>query len=622
MKLRNIIILIFIAVLLSACDMSLAQDVTPPPGAVQNVQAQPTGGPVFPAQAPDLQNGATIYAQECAPCHGDSGQGDGPMSAQLVSQNITVPALGTLEVAHAAKPADWFSTVTLGNMQKFMPPFANKLSDQERWDVVAYAFSLSSTSEQLNQGEQLFKENCADCPIELFTDQEKMAALSTDELVKLLAEGVEGLPALGETLSPDELQAVAIYLRTLTFGAPSLAAAPGSTTTTAVPSAQGTPGETQQAGSAPEATAATSTVGLVSGKVVSGSAGEVPSGTTVTLHGFEHSADPNVSPTEVVTQTAETDASGAYQFEDVDFPDGRIFLAEASYQGIAFQSGVVVSKAGATELSIPDIMVYENTTDSGGLVVEQLHLSFDMAVDGSVQVFELFTISNKSDKAYVFATDGTSLPFMPLPEGATNVGLEISQDSAPLLPTENDEFAIPPSDQFYSLIAYFNLPYDKSLDLKQPLALPVTSALVIVPEGIKVKSDQLTDEGLQQTQQGFNVQTYSASSLSAGSPFEVSLSGKVKSAASVDNRQVLLIGAGAFGLVLILAGVWMFFRDRGRQEDEDFDEGEESEDEFENTEEIMDAIIALDDLYRAKKIPDEAYQKRRAELKERLKELG
>jgi hypothetical protein len=36
----------------------------------------------------------------------------------------------------------------------------------------------------------------------------------------------------------------------------------------------------------------------------------------------------------------------------------------------------------------------------------------------------------------------------------------------------------------------------------------------------------------------------------------------------------------------------------------------------------MDAIIALDDLHRAKKIPDEAYHLRREELKERLKELS
>jgi hypothetical protein len=200
--------------------------------------------------------------------------------------------------------------------------------------------------------------------------------------------------------------------------------------------------------------------------------------------------------------------------------------------------------------------------------------------------------------------------------------LEISQDSAPLLPTDNDQFAIQPSEKYYSIIAFFNMPYDKSLELTQPLALPVSSALVIVPEGIKVKSDQLTDEGIQQTQQGFNVQTYSASGLSGGSPLEITLSGNVRSATVVDNRQTLLIGAGVFGVVLILAGVWMFLRDRGKPEDDEFEDGEENEDEFESAEEVMDAIIALDDLHRAKKIPEEAYQVRRGELKKRLQELA
>ena len=47
---------------------------------------------------------------------------------------------------------------------------------------------------------------------------------------------------------------------------------------------------------------------------------------------------------------------------------------------------------------------------------------------------------------------------------------------------------------------------------------------------------------------------------------------------------------------------------------------EDSGAEFETSEDVIDAIIALDDLHRSKKISDEAYQKRRAELKDILKE--
>jgi hypothetical protein len=77
-----------------------------------------------------------------------------------------------------------------------------------------------------------------------------------------------------------------------------------------------------------------------------------------------------------------------------------------------------------------------------------------------------------------------------------------------------------------------------------------------------------------------------------------------------------LIGVGAFGVVLILAGAWMFMRDRRKDKAEI---NEEEDDEFEDPESLMDAIIALDDLHRAGKLSDEAYQQRRNELKDALK---
>jgi hypothetical protein len=40
-----------------------------------------------------------------------------------------------------------------------------------------------------------------------------------------------------------------------------------------------------------------------------------------------------------------------------------------------------------------------------------------------------------------------------------------------------------------------------------------------------------------------------------------------------------------------------------------------------SAESLMDAIIALDDLYQAGQLPEEAYQKRRDEMKARLKDI-
>ncbi len=49
---------------------------------------------------------------------------------------------------------------------------------------------------------------------------------------------------------------------------------------------------------------------------------------------------------------------------------------------------------------------------------------------------------------------------------------------------------------------------------------------------------------------------------------------------------------------------------------------DESGPEFESTDEVLDAILALDDLRRAGKLPDEAYHKRRNELKDALRKLS
>jgi len=73
MKFR-ILVLSSLGLILTACNMTLAEDITPPPNYVP-----PTPVPtlvLYPLQAPNLAKGETIYIEKCAPCHGDSGLGD------------------------------------------------------------------------------------------------------------------------------------------------------------------------------------------------------------------------------------------------------------------------------------------------------------------------------------------------------------------------------------------------------------------------------------------------------------------------------------------------------------------------------------------------------------------
>lgn len=625
MKFRFAFIVAFasLALLLAACNFTLAEDVTPPPNYVPPTPAA-TLGPLFPAQKPGTENGALIFAEKCAACHGATGLGDGEQGIQL---GVPVPAFGLPEVARAASPAQWYAVVTQGRMDRFMPPFAS-LNDQERWDVVAYAMTLHMTKEELAAGKDLFESNCVNCPIDFFTDQATMSELSEVELARIVKEGNDQVPAFGADFSEDEVWSVAAYLRTLSFDTGAVVSAPASTATPeavtmteAAPTEAGTPEGTDPAPATSEATAvAQAEVGTVSGSIENKTGEDLPSNLTVTVRGYDHGADPSAGPQEVFSQDASVDENGRYTFENIEIPLNRIFLAEVNYDGMALQSGFAIVKEGDTAVSIPTITLYNKTEDTSQLVVDETRIFFEYGAD-SIQVFQVYSIRNPGDKTVIVSlNEKREIPFMKPPEGSSGVGYEPMQDSEPFQQTENG-FAIPPSEGSYGMIAFASLPKAKEFEFTQQVVLPVSSVTVFVPEGITVETAQSTDLGVQAIQD-FNFQIYELSSVGAGQTLKLAVSGTPKDSSTasapegVASNQNLLIGAGALGMALILAGAWMYLRDRNPAEEET---GEEEE-EFESSEDVIDAIIALDDLHRAKKISDEAYHKRRAELKDILRE--
>ncbi|MFN2119923.1 MAG: cytochrome c, partial [Anaerolineales bacterium] len=291
-RLGLVSVLLLAGVVLAGCNFTLAADITPPPDYVPPTP-MPTLGPLYPASAPDLADGAAIFAEKCLPCHGSTGLGDGPQSMQLP---VSVPGLGLPETARAASPADWFKTVTQGNMDRFMPPFGGSLTEQQRWDVVAYALSLHTTPDDISRGKALVQSDCPDCPAAL-DDQEKMAALSENDLISMIRNGTGQIPAFGKDYSDEEAYGAAEYLRSLTFsGTAQLAAA-------ATPAAGTAPAGTAEAtASSPTSVAATGApeVGQVTGSVELPTSGAA-TGLTVTLHGYDHAADGTSGPQEVLT---------------------------------------------------------------------------------------------------------------------------------------------------------------------------------------------------------------------------------------------------------------------------------------------------------------------------------
>jgi hypothetical protein len=80
----------------------------------------------------------------------------------------------------------------------------------------------------------------------------------------------------------------------------------------------------------------------------------------------------------------------------------------------------------------------------------------------------------------------------------------------------------------------------------------------------------------------------------------------------------------AFGVALILAGGWLYLRSRNGKADQDEQDHEEeslAQDGGEDVDTLLDAILALDDRYKAGELPKDAYLKRREELKESIENV-
>jgi len=634
----RLVSLIFLSFLLAGC-ISLAEDVTPPPGYVAPTPAPVLAMNVFPASAPDVNNGAAIYAEKCAACHGPTGQGDG---AQASALPVAVPPLGQAAYAYDKSPARWYAIVTQGNLQNFMPGFAS-LGDQERWDVVAYALSLGATAEQVQAGKTLYEVNCAEChgpdgqklTNANLANQERMAALSNQEIAVLSQKGIPpAMPAAN--LSDVDAAYLAAYARTLTFvSSGRVAAAPASTPQPA----PGTP-ESAPAESAVPAAEATPVEqrGTISGTIINGSGGEIPAGLKVTLHTFIHNLATQQF-TEGELREAVVSSQGTYQFSDLPLSSTDAYYVSVDYGGVIYESAAAIpSSDGLNEYSLP-ITIYETTTDTSSLAISTAHILLDYSQPGIIQVVEFFVFANMGNQAIVAAEMGQPVIEIPLPQGYQNLQFENGVLGERFLQTADgfgDTLPIPPTDSQgeYSIVFAFDMPYQadssplaglfggQKFELTQKFSIKTSALNLLVPQGVKAEGANFTDGGAQSMGNGFTFQLYRAGSLEAGQTFTAKISGSPTAANSTisqpsDSSRNLIIGIGAFGVILILAGAFFYWRDRQKEEDEG-DLAEEDDEEM-SEDDILDAIIALDDQLRAGNLSEEAYQERRAELKGMLR---
>ncbi|MES2290068.1 MAG: FTR1 family protein [Pseudomonadota bacterium] len=109
--------------------------------------------PLAPAKAPDFARGATLFAQNCASCHGAAGNGRGPNAAKLAT-----PPIAFTDVARARQrsPFALYQVIDQGIDGTAMQSFSSLPSD-DRWALAFYAGHLAFSDAAAKEGERLWK---------------------------------------------------------------------------------------------------------------------------------------------------------------------------------------------------------------------------------------------------------------------------------------------------------------------------------------------------------------------------------------------------------------------------------------------------------------------------------
>ena len=609
---------------------SLSEDITPPPGLTQPAAAtapsatelppmagpSATAEPVEPPASLDLQAGRAIFLDRCAACHGERGLGDGELATQLSNPPA---AIGSSQLGRLAVPLEWFRMITVGNMPRFMPPFGNALTATERWNVTYYALSLSQGAMDLQPARALFDTHCAEChgpegagdgaqpgtlkvPLRDLRQPQTLVERSAQGVFTLIGEGnLEGMPALGTTLSDDERWSLVSYARSLSY-------APSSAVAIATPLA----GSETPAATLPEGITA---VAEVSGQVVNGTTQQPAANLPVSLRRFDGTQ-------ELDPLTGLTDSQGRFRFESVEFSPQRAAIIEADYRGVLYFSEVAQAQAGQSTLEL-NVTLYDTTRDASAISIDRLHLFLEpVAGQDVVRVGALAIFSNSDSHAVVAAGTGEGTLLFDLPKAAVNLQMQEGELGGRFMQTETgfaDTLAVIPGQGSHQVVFSFDIAYMRSAKLEFPVRYPVSGEIIVVPDGMRVESEALQDSGVRQIE-GVAYRTYSGGALAAGQTLTLMLSGKPAAASNTAGAKgdELIIAAVVLGGVLIGAGIWGWWRSRRADEAEAEEDGGPQEE----RERLLQSLVDLDDDYQAGRVKESEYATRRAALKDRLMDLA
>lgn len=126
--------LIFIPLMLMITSLAIAL----PPIAIEAYPETYQKTPV-PYDAVSIANGETLYRENCVTCHGPQGKGNGILSRTL---STLLPDMLMEPHVEAHTAGDLYHWITFGMKDTDMPGYADKLTEEDRWDLVNFFHAL------------------------------------------------------------------------------------------------------------------------------------------------------------------------------------------------------------------------------------------------------------------------------------------------------------------------------------------------------------------------------------------------------------------------------------------------------------------------------------------------
>ncbi len=342
------------------------------------------------------------------------------------------------------------------------------------------------------------------------------------------------------------------------------------------------------------------------GIVKNGSSGDLPTGALITLYALDHSQGQDL-----FTRTTTLQGDGEFLFSALPMDAKNLYQVSIEYKGLIYFSEYLTETDLQTGKKF-ELMVYEGTQDTSKLVISSLNLVFDFLVEGQVKVVEQVLLSNTGILAVVPAKDGQALLHYELPSGASNLTFGQGQigDRYELVSGGFSDYrAVLPGENSYEVLYAFDLDYDRALEFVRAVEFPAQNVHVILPKNeVELRGDSLVLTG-EQLVNSVPYRVYQLNrGLGAGEHIALRLTG------THPLKKPFLIQISGDGLVIALialaitGGIAAFWLRRSSRA------GAAGN----SPNQIMDAIIILDEQFEKKEISENKYKRERARLKKCL----